>query len=179
MLGCIDGTHVPIIAPSINEDIYVTRKNTHSINIQAICDSELKFIDVVAKWPGSTHDAFMWRMSGINQKISCRDIPIVNGWFLGDSGYPLRPNLLTPILSPETPSQRRYNRAFLRTRKTIECAFGLWKSRWRSMDKTGGSLCYSPGRVCRLVVATMVLHNICVQHGLQWEIESPVGVVRL
>ena len=176
VLGCIDGTHVPIIAPSINEDIYVNRKNTHSINIQAICDSELKFIDVVAKWPGSTHDAFMWRMSGINQKISCGDIPIVNGWFLGDSGYPLRPNLLTPILSPETPSQRRYSRAFLRTRKTIECAFGLWKSRWRSMDKTGGSLCYSPGRVCRLVVATMVLHNICIQHGLQWEIESPVGV---
>ena len=118
----------------------------------------------------------MWRMSGINQKISCGDIPIVNGWFLGDSGYPLRPNLFTPILSPETPSQRRYNRAFLRTRKTIECAFGLWKSRWRSMDKTGGSLCYSPGRVCRLVVATMVLNNICIQHGLQWEIESPVGV---
>ena len=78
-------------------------------------------------------------------------------------------------MSPETPSERRYNRAFLRTRKTIECAFGLWKSRWRSMDKTGGSLCYSPERVCRLVVPTMVLHNICIQHGLQWEIELPVG----
>ena len=44
------------------------------------------------------------------------------------------------------------------------------------MDKTGGILCYSPPRVCRLVVATMVLHNICIQHGLQWESELPVGV---
>ena len=175
VLGCIDGTHIPIVAPSINEEIYVNRKNTHSVNVQAICDSELKFIDVVAKWPGGTHDAFIWRMSGINQRISSGDVSIVNGWFLGDSGYPLRPNLLTPILSPETPSERRYNRAFLRTRKTIECAFGLWKSRWRSMDKTGGSLCYSPERVCRLVVATMVLHNICIQHGLQWEIELTGG----
>ena len=108
VLECIDGTHVPIIAPSVNEEIYVNRKNTHSINFQAICDSELKFIDVVAKWPGSTHDAFIWRMSGVNQRISNGDIPIVNGWFLGDSGYPLRPNLLTPILSPGTPSERRY-----------------------------------------------------------------------
>ena len=91
----------------------------------------------------STHDAFTWRMSGVNQRISSGDIPIVNGWFLGDSGYPLRPNLLTPILSPETPKERRYNRAFLKTRttrKTIECAFSLLESRWRSLNKTGGSL---------------------------------------
>ena len=72
---------------------------------------------MVAKWSESTHDAFMWRMSGINQKISCGDALIANGWFLGDSGYPLCPNLLTPLLSPETPSETRYNRAFLRTRK--------------------------------------------------------------
>ena len=37
------------------------------------------------------------------------------------------------------------------------------------MDKTGGTLCYYPERVCRLAVATMVLHNICIDHGLQWE----------
>ena len=109
LLGCIDCTHVSIVAPSNNEEIYVNRKNTHSINIQSKCDSELKCIDVVAKWPGSTHDAFIRRMSGINQRISSGDVPIVNGWFLGESGYPLRPNLLTPILSPETPSERRYN----------------------------------------------------------------------
>ena len=37
------------------------------------------------------------------------------------------------------------------------------------MYKTGGTLCYSPERVCRLAVATIVLHNICIDHGLQWE----------
>ena len=59
-------------------------------------------MDVVAKWPGSTHDAFIWRQSGINQGIASGDIPTVHGWFLGDSGYPLRPNLLTPIQNPNT-----------------------------------------------------------------------------
>ena len=37
------------------------------------------------------------------------------------------------------------------------------------MDKTGGTLCYSPERVCRMVVANMVLHNICIDHGLHLE----------
>ena len=89
---------------------------------------------------GCTHDAFIWRQSGINQKITSGEIGTVHGWFLGDSAYGLRPNLMTPISSPATPGQRRYNRAFLKVRQTIECTFGIWKSRWRSMDKTGGTL---------------------------------------
>ena len=39
------------------------------------------------------------------------------------------------------------------------------------MDKTGGTLYYSPGRVCRLAVATMILHNICIDNGLQGEVD--------
>ena len=108
VLGCIDCSHVSIVATSNNEVMCVNRKNIHSINIQAICDSDLKFIDVVAKWPVSTHDAYIWRQSGINQRITSGDIPTVQGWFLGDSGYPLRLNLLTPILNPNTPRERRY-----------------------------------------------------------------------
>ena len=84
---------------------------------------------------------------------------------MGDSGYPLNSNLMTPILSPVTSSERRYNRAFLKTRKTIECTFDIWKSRWRSMDKTGGSLRYSPEVACKLIISTMVLHNFCIDHG--------------
>ena len=80
----------------------------------------LKFIDIVAKWPGCTHDAFIWRQSEINRRIASGDIPTVKGWFLGDSGYPLRPNLITPIISPISPGERRYNRAFLKCRKTID-----------------------------------------------------------
>ena len=176
VLGCIDCSHVPIVAPLVNEAIFINRKNAHSINIQAICDRNVKFVDVVAKWPGSTHDAFIWRQSGINQKIASGDIPTVNGWFLGDSGYPLCPRLLTPLLSPNTPGERRYNRAFLKTRRNVECAFGLWKSRWRSMDKTGGTLCYTPERTCKLVVATMMLHNICILHRLQLEQELFIDI---
>ena len=172
VLGCVDGSHIPIVAPSTNEPLYVNRKGYHSINVQAICDADFRFIDIVIKWPGSTYDAFIWRQSGINQMINNGEIATINGWFLGDSGYPLRPNLMTPILSPVTMSDRRYNRAFLKTRKTIECTFGIWKSRWRSMDKTGGSLCYKPDRICRLILSTAVLHNFCIDRGLLIEFEN-------
>ena len=37
-IGCVDGTHIRITAPSENEPDYVNRKGYHSINVQAICD---------------------------------------------------------------------------------------------------------------------------------------------
>ena len=78
---------------------------------------------------------------------------------------------MTPITSPGTPGQRWYNRAFLEVRQTIECTFGIWKSRWRSMDRTEGTLCYSPEK-CKIIIATMVLHNMCIDHGLLTELEA-------
>ena len=44
VLVCIDGTHVPILAPPSDEDLFVNMKNFHSINIVAICDSDLQII---------------------------------------------------------------------------------------------------------------------------------------
>ena len=38
VIGCVDGSHVRIIAPSENECNFVNRKGYHSMNIQGICD---------------------------------------------------------------------------------------------------------------------------------------------
>ena len=34
------------------------------------------------------------------------------------------------------------------------------------MDKTGGTLCYSAEKCCKIILATMVLHNMCISHSL-------------
>ena len=61
---CVDGFHVRICTPHDDENSYVNRKGFHSINVQALTDADYKFdVDVVAQWPGSTHDSFIWRQS--------------------------------------------------------------------------------------------------------------------
>ena len=40
------------------------------------------------------------------------------------------------------------------------------------MDKTGGSLCYKPDRICKLMVSTAILHNFCMNHGLSIEYDD-------
>ena len=39
VIGCIDGSHIPIVAPQEDEFVFINRKRFHSINIQAVCDS--------------------------------------------------------------------------------------------------------------------------------------------
>lgn len=55
--GAIDGTHIPIIAPSINHTEYVNRKGCNSTVMQAVVDCNYLYRDVVIGWPGSVHDA--------------------------------------------------------------------------------------------------------------------------
>nr|XP_034334751.1 putative nuclease HARBI1 [Crassostrea gigas] len=104
IVGAIDGTHVQIIAPSQYENEYVNRHHYHSINTQVVFDPFHKIIDVVAKWPGSTHDARILNESGLKSLFDQNKIP-VHTHLLGDSGYPSKRWLLTPFLRPNQDRQ--------------------------------------------------------------------------
>ena len=69
MPGAIDGTH--IFAPSIDEDVFINRKKVHSINTQIAFDATFNILDVVAKWPGSTHDPRILMGSGLRREAPC------------------------------------------------------------------------------------------------------------
>lgn len=81
----------------------------------------------------------------------------------GDSGYPLEPYLLTPFGNPSTEAEASYNRSHKRTRVLIEQTFGLLKSRFRCLHKSGGSLQYIPQKCAKIIVACLLLHNYCVK----------------
>jgi DDE superfamily endonuclease len=85
----------------------------------------------------------------------------------GDSGYPQEPWLMTPVTVPTTPSEQAYNLAHAKTRNIIERCFGVLKSRFRCLDKSGGTLLYKPGKACKIFVASAVLHNFCISHSLE------------
>ncbi|XP_028457689.1 putative nuclease HARBI1 [Perca flavescens] len=123
VIGCIDGTHIPITAPSENEADYVNRKSIHSINVQIICDAAYLITNVEAKWPGSVHDS---RIYGEFE-----------GLLLGDRGYPCQPTLITPYPDPEPGPQRNFNVAHCRTRARVEMTVGLLKARFQCLHTQG------------------------------------------
>lgn len=161
VIGAIDCTHVAIKAPYNNEPIYVNRKQYHSLNIQVVCDSETMIRNFSAKYPGSTHDSFIWRNCTLRNRFEAGEFG--QSYLLGDSGYPLEPYLMTPISQPENPPDHNYNRSHTQTRVVIEQTFGVLKSRFRCLHKSGGSLQYEPVKCARIAVACMLLHNYCVK----------------
>jgi len=158
VIGAVDGTHINLQVPrGDDEPLFVCRKGGHSLNVQVTCDREMRLTSVVAKFPGSTHDSFIWRNCNLKEQFASNP---PNGWLLGDSGYGLEPWLITPLLDPTTQKEKNFNRSLKKTRFIVENAIGLWKSVFRCIDKTGGYLLYSPRKVCNIVLATAVLHNI-------------------
>lgn len=129
VIGVIDGTHVKNLAPSEDEDMYVNRKGYHSINVQLIFDAFDNIIDVVARWPGSTHDSRILNNSGVRQLFETGVVP-ARYHLLGDSGYPCRRWLLTPYPDPQPGSQSTYNRSLKITRSKVERGIGQLKRRF-------------------------------------------------
>ncbi len=90
VVGCVDGTHVRVCPAADDEADFVNRKGFHSMNVQAICDHEMKFTNIVCRWPGRTHDSFILRNSEI---YAAFEDGRCTGKILGDSGYPSRQSL--------------------------------------------------------------------------------------
>lgn len=64
VLSIIDGTHVAISAMSREvEHAYVNRKGFHSINVQIACDARMVITNINARYPGATHDSFIFLAS--------------------------------------------------------------------------------------------------------------------
>ncbi|KAJ8936307.1 hypothetical protein NQ314_012423 [Rhamnusium bicolor] len=65
ILGCIDCTHIAILKPHQKEHNFLNRKGYHSLNVQIICDTEMKIVNINANFPSASHDSFIWRQSQV------------------------------------------------------------------------------------------------------------------
>ncbi|XP_070551692.1 uncharacterized protein [Ptychodera flava] len=172
VMGAIDGCHIPILAPEVNQTDYFNRMSFYSVVLQAVSDDNYCFTNICVGWAGSVHDARAFANSSIFRKLqhssffpnmtpfSGVDVPLV---LLGDPAYPLLPNLMKPFYDSGrlTSQQNQFNKRLSSARMVIENAFGRLKGRWRCLLKRND---------CKLdimptvISACCVLHNLCEQH---------------
>lgn len=105
VVGVIDGTRIRTVAAHVNEHLYVNRKHYHSINVQVVFDAHYRFLDIVARWHGSVHDARILDESGLKVMFEEHHVVPAGYYLLVDSGYPCKQWLLTPYLNPRTAAQ--------------------------------------------------------------------------
>ncbi|XP_065570194.1 putative nuclease HARBI1 [Artemia franciscana] len=162
VLGAIDGTHILIRTPQHSSGTYINRKGFHSLQLQVVCQHNLKFTDCYVGQPGSMHDVRVFRHSEI-----CTDLQKSTLFFpedshlIGDAAYPLSDRLLTPYRDTGnlTRYQVRYNFKLSSTRMSVERAIGMLKGRFRRLK-----FFLFPYLVfiCKSIIAACTLHNFCI-----------------
>ena len=163
VVGAIDGTHIPIKAPTENQQDYINRKKFHSIILQAICDSEMIITDAFCRYPGRCHDARVFRNSPIYDEVSVNRDNFFpgNSHLIGDSVYPLLTWLLAPFknFGNLTRRQRSYNYKHSSTRMAVEHCFGTLKGQFRRLQL---QLDADVSVIPVIVLTTCILHNLAI-----------------
>ena len=160
--GVIDGTHIPIMSPSINSQDYQNYKLFHSFNVQAVCDYRGLSLDVECRWLGSVHDSKIFAIFGINRKLQnyhwlkaykciLSGITSVPNYITGDPAYPLTLFCMKELDTFQIERVRYvldmkelmrianaevfFSNLLCSARNPVECAIGGLKARWSILTK--------------------------------------------
>lgn len=119
--------------------------------ILKICDSNMMNRAVDSRYPGSTHDGFVWNLCSARQHLLRQ---YENGdrtsKMLGNGGYGIEPFLLKPSRDPQ------YGTFFSSQHSR--------KNNWRfemSIPLFAGNFALSPAKGCQILNVCCALHNIC------------------
>ena len=96
IMGAIDGTHIPILRPSVDSTDYMNRKGFFSMVFQGVAIGSMpQFIEWSEGWAGSVGDSVMFKQSELYKKI----ISGVVGQYrlLADAAYGLHTWCLVPF----------------------------------------------------------------------------------
>jgi hypothetical protein len=168
VIGAIDGTHIILgIAPLKQPEIYWNQKKKYSIQCQGIVDHRGIFIDYEIGWPGSVHDAKVYRNSFFYKNVST----LIKGWdyLLGDSAYPLSNFLIKPFINTQNDLQIQFNITHSLHRVVVENAFGRLKNRFCCLKELNVKKISTA--VC-LTECCIILHNFLEINNDNWELDD-------
>lgn len=164
VLGAIDSSHIRIEKPTLNAQDYCNRKKFFSINLQAVVDANMRFLNIYCGEPGSLHDARILRRSPLYETANANTRMLFPNktFLLGDSAYPSLSWLVPPFRDNGhlTNRQKEFNFIHSSTRMPVERAFGYVKGRFRRIKF------FNEYREMRFITDTVVvaciLHNYCI-----------------
>eukprot|EP00102_Acyrthosiphon_pisum_P011463 XP_008180195.1 PREDICTED: uncharacterized protein LOC103308511 [Acyrthosiphon pisum] len=164
-VGCIDGCHIRIHSPKDKRSDYTNRKMYQSIVLLAVCNAQLEFTYIFSGWPGSSHDARVFKNSSLGNTLLNNPQEIISKelHILGDSAFPLLDNLMVPYKATHilSESEKLFIRRLSSTRVVIEQAFGLLLGRFRRLKSLEAK---SIEMMSLNVTAACVLHNLTLKN---------------
>jgi hypothetical protein len=163
IIGTIDGTHFILQnAPKKEKYLYFTRKKRYALHCQGIVDHRGIFIGYDVGWPGSVHDAKVYRNSHfyLNRSSLIKG----NDFLIGDSAYPLSPFLIKPFSKPNE-NQIEFNRIFSSHRIVVEHSFGRIKNRFGGIKEISVK---KISTAVNMIDCSIILHNFLELHDDLW-----------
>eukprot|EP01018_Ginkgo_biloba_P040499 Gb_15802 [translate_table: standard] len=135
----IDTTHIQMDLPYNESSVdWYDCEHNYNMLVQAIVDSNMRFLDICTGWPRSLNDTHLLRNSSFYRL--CEGGERLNGhlvsigtidmreYIVGDGGYPLLPWLIVLFLGAMTNVQKLFNFKLSSTHIVVERAFGKLKN---------------------------------------------------
>ncbi|KAL3338182.1 hypothetical protein AABB24_030365 [Solanum stoloniferum] len=182
--GAVDTTHIMFCLSTADplSKVWSDLEKNHSMILQAIVDPDMRFLDVLAGWPGSLSDSEVLKSSRFfelaeegkrlsGEKFNLSNDTELREYIVGDSGFPLLPWLLTPYTGRElSDHQADYNKRHFATRKVAQRALARLKDKWKIIQ----GVMWRPDKqkLPRIILVCCLLHNILIDldDGVQDEV---------
>ena len=137
---------------------------TFGINVQAVCDPDLRFLYWCVAAPGKTGNAAaIQKCTDFQRFLNILRQPDLRGrfFFVADNAYTLSPVMLIPFSGSNQHEANRsaYNFFLSQLRIRIEMAFGRLTNIWRIFR---APLEHNPAKCARIIHAAMRLHNFII-----------------
>lgn len=173
--GAIDTTHIVMLLSTseLTGDVWLDRKENHSMLLQAIVDPDLRFLDIVTGLPGKMSENSVLqssnffrlcekgeRLNGNKAKIPAEEAELQE-YIVGDAGFPSLPWLLTPHRESElSESKLDFNRRISATRVVAQRALARLKDVWKMIQ----GVMWRPDKhkLPRFILVCCILHNIVI-----------------
>lgn len=160
VVGAIDGVYISIPAPSTHRNSYLNRMGYPSIQLQAVCDTNLRFLDIYTGWPGSVSDARIFKNCPLHKLLKSSLPPEFH--LVGDLDYSMHTHLMVPFRDNDqlTEAQQKFNRHHTAAWIHVQRAFALLKSNYQRLRFLDMRLLEA---IPVVIGASCVLHNFILE----------------